>query len=399
MPIISLLALLTSCLTTEEEYLEYRMALLDQDGDGYIWDRFPEDGGDDCNDFNASINPGAEEIPYNGRDDDCNPDTVDDDLDDDGYPLEVDCNDLVAEINPGAVEIRDDGVDQDCDGSDLVLGHSPGAETAVDWGGLPAPMEFDRSDGAGSSGSGGGGESDPWTEVTQYTGRVLDNSYLLSEGEPVEVGIWRSEDIQGEEPPFSARPLGSFDGRWTTGGMNFSLSFELEAGILETCEVYAITDAIGYGSSGAFLINAGDWVTDQTIYLGEDAPSCGVTSGDNPDEVEVCGFVHDDTGSMVDGMTFKVYVADADGVGGDWPDYSVMDENSFAASHYLWEGDQVQFAINTLFESSSNVVIYVSSETNDGDTDADLWGRTSPFWLGRGTSVSNVDVDFTYMVP
>jgi hypothetical protein len=36
-----------SCFHTYGEYQEMRAALLDQDGDGYIWDQFPEEGGDD----------------------------------------------------------------------------------------------------------------------------------------------------------------------------------------------------------------------------------------------------------------------------------------------------------------------------------------------------------------
>ena len=34
------------------------------------------------------------EEPYDGIDNDCNPDTLDDDLDQDGYSLEDDCDDL-----------------------------------------------------------------------------------------------------------------------------------------------------------------------------------------------------------------------------------------------------------------------------------------------------------------
>ncbi|MGY5149022.1 MAG: MopE-related protein, partial [Candidatus Nitrosopumilus sp. bin_68KS] len=115
---------------------------LDQDGDGYIPGIFtqldwigplPEpDGGNDCNDNNLDINPGATEIGGNGIDDNCDG-ILDDGVDEDGDGwvtgpgVGFDCHDRVetnpeaiyfgidpVEINPDAQEIIGDGVDNNC---------------------------------------------------------------------------------------------------------------------------------------------------------------------------------------------------------------------------------------------------------------------------------------------
>ncbi|MCB9741888.1 MAG: putative metal-binding motif-containing protein [Alphaproteobacteria bacterium] len=82
----------------------------DVDGDGYSVD----DG--DCDDNEPRVSPGESEVPYDGLDNDCDPNTPDDDLDGDGAPAAEDCNDDDASINPSAAETCD-GIDNNCDGS------------------------------------------------------------------------------------------------------------------------------------------------------------------------------------------------------------------------------------------------------------------------------------------
>ena len=70
----------------------------------------------DCDDTNPNINPAMNEEPYNGTDDDCDPLTLDDDLDGDGFLMDEDCNDDDPAINPDAEEIPGNDIDEDCDG-------------------------------------------------------------------------------------------------------------------------------------------------------------------------------------------------------------------------------------------------------------------------------------------
>ncbi|MFH0977669.1 MAG: tandem-95 repeat protein [Candidatus Woesearchaeota archaeon] len=97
----------------------------DRDNDSY--DRIV-----DCNDANPNINPGTQEIPYNGLDDDCNASSPDDDLDSDSYLLLADCNDTNPSIHPNATDIPYDSIDQNCDGHDLIDVDADGYNYTVD---------------------------------------------------------------------------------------------------------------------------------------------------------------------------------------------------------------------------------------------------------------------------
>ena len=87
--------------------------VVDVDGDGSPY-------GEDCDDADADAYPGAEEVWYDGVDQDC--DGGDDfDADGDGYADMAydgdDCDDADSDVHPDAAEICDDGVDNDCDGT------------------------------------------------------------------------------------------------------------------------------------------------------------------------------------------------------------------------------------------------------------------------------------------
>ncbi|MFM7202590.1 MAG: MopE-related protein [Myxococcota bacterium] len=89
---------------------------VDNDGDGY------SELEGDCNDSTGQVYPGAEEIPYDGIDQDCSGLDLTD-VDGDGYQggaSGADCDDNKADVYPTASEIPYDGIDQDCSGGDLI---------------------------------------------------------------------------------------------------------------------------------------------------------------------------------------------------------------------------------------------------------------------------------------
>jgi len=92
--------------------------LTDVDGDGFDGG----ESGDDCSDDDATVYPGADEVPYDAIDQDCDgADLTDVDGDGfDGGESGDDCNDDDATVYPGADEVPYDTIDQDCDGADLT---------------------------------------------------------------------------------------------------------------------------------------------------------------------------------------------------------------------------------------------------------------------------------------
>ncbi|MFK7927490.1 MAG: putative metal-binding motif-containing protein [Myxococcota bacterium] len=94
----------------------------DQDQDGF--DSEAEGDGEDCDDLDADVAPGKAEVWYDGVDQDCDG-SSDYDQDKDGFETSIhtngdDCDDEDATSYPGAPEVADDGIDQDCDGVDLI---------------------------------------------------------------------------------------------------------------------------------------------------------------------------------------------------------------------------------------------------------------------------------------
>ncbi len=68
----------------------------------------------DCDDDDPQAFPGADEVAYDGIDQDCDGADLDD-LDGDGSPYSEDCDDEDAARSPDLLEVCDDDIDNDCD--------------------------------------------------------------------------------------------------------------------------------------------------------------------------------------------------------------------------------------------------------------------------------------------
>ncbi len=220
--------------------------IVDDDGDGYAVEQ-------DCDDGDPDVNPDADEEPYNGLDDDCDPTTLDDDLDQDGYDLDEDCDDTDAAINPDAEETCDE-VDNDCDGE-------------IDDGAVDASTWYFDGD---ADGHGGEEEIQACGQPDHY----VDSSGDCNDGhsgihpDAEETCDYQDNDCDGEVDEDDAKDAGSW---------------------------YADEDEDGYGSGAATQAcqqPAGHVAT---------AGDCDDDDGNvNPDADETCDKVDNDCDGTVD---------------------------------------------------------------------------------------------------
>ena len=143
----------------------------DCDGDGHD---AAEQGGDDCDDADPAVYPGATETWYDGVDADCAGDD-DDDADGDGHDAEArggdDCDDADPDRHPGVERDGCGGGDEDCDG---VVDEDCGADT----GGGDDTGDGGASDGGGSDGGGSdGGAETGWTDPNEGWSPPVDTGY------------------------------------------------------------------------------------------------------------------------------------------------------------------------------------------------------------------------------
>lgn len=175
----------------------------DSDGDGFLGVLC---GGDDCDDGEASVFPGAEEL-CDGLDNDCDGAVAADEVDEDGDGVLAcagDCDDDEPLVAPGLEEICGDGLDNDCEDGDEACPLTTGADTSggeVTTGGVgssgaePPPLDDTglppggtADEGSGSDTSGGAVPIDQGCGCAAPRTRGLPPSVLLL---LLTVGAWR----------------------------------------------------------------------------------------------------------------------------------------------------------------------------------------------------------------
>jgi hypothetical protein len=353
-----------------DDGVTYSTYYRDTDGDGYgdsadtDYTCSPASGyvtvGGDCDESNASINPGATET-CDGVDEDCDG-TVDDgityatyyrDTDGDGYGDSTDtdytcspssgyvatggdCDETNATINPGAIETCD-GIDEDCDGTvdDGFLytdwypdsdgdGYGQQGSTATSWCSAPSGYAANDSDCDDGDASIHPGATETCDGLDEDCDGTIDDGVTYAT-------YYRDSDGDGHgDSSVSDYTCSPSAGYVTTGGDCDDGDASINPGASETCDGVdedcdgTVDDGITY--STYYRDSDGDGYGDSSDTDYNCSPSSGfvTTGGDcdesdasiNPGASEICdGIDQDCDGAVDEGLTHSYSYPDSDGDG------------------------------------------------------------------------------------
>ncbi|MGC6493993.1 MAG: MopE-related protein [Myxococcota bacterium] len=267
----------------------------DLDGDGYA---AIYSGGDDCNDINALVNPGA-------------------DGDSDGLNACDDCDDTNALVGSTAADLVGDGLDTNCDGLDGVDGDGDGI-ASVESGGLDcgdddaavlpgAPdvvgddidNNCDGIDGVDGDGDGVANEASGGTDCDDTTALVFPGA-ADTVGNDLDENCDDLDGIDDDRDSFASTASGGLDCDDTSKDTNPAAPDAVGDGVDTNCDDLDGTDGDGDGVAST---DSGGLDCDDTTALisPERDEVCGDAVDDNCDGVSACPFAENSWPTADDG--------------------------------------------------------------------------------------------------
>ena len=355
----------------------------DADQDGHDSDAW---GGDDCDDANAAISPSATEVWYDGVDQDCDGgsdyDADGDGLDSDAYGG-TDCDDTDSTVHPGATEVWYDGVDQDCDGGSDYDADGDGYDSDA-YGGTDcddtdldiSPSGVEVCDNADND-CNGTIDDDATDAPTWYAdadgdgfGTATAASTITACDQPA--GFAATDD-DCDDTAASVYP-GADE---TCNGIDDDCDTEVdEAGAVDGTPYYPDADGDGFGDLAAsptgYCSSPGDGWSDTNS-------DCDDTdAGINPDADEVCGGADEDCDGTVDeadAIDATLWYQDTDGDG--YGTVSIMATACDQPDGFAPTADDCDDTVDTIHPGADE---FCNSVDDDCDTDVDEDAVDAPIW-------------------
>jgi len=238
------------------------------------------------------------------------------DIDQDGFGIDVDCNDLDASINPGAVEICD-GIDNNCDGQidEGIATISYYADNDGD--GFGDPNSVVQDCGAGPAGyslnntdcDDNNAEINPSIEEIPNNGidDDCDGEDLIIIIDDDNDGFQVEDDCDDNNPNIFPGALEICD------GLDNNCDGQIDEGVQN--EYFADMDGDGYGDANNIMMDC----LEPEGFVSNDLDCDDNDSTINPDATEICDGIDNNCDGVIDeGFTFEIYYedADSDGYGG-----------------------------------------------------------------------------------
>jgi hypothetical protein len=356
----------------------------DADGDGYDT---VDSGGDDCDDEDPLVNPGMEEVWYNGIDENCDG-ASDYDQDGDGYESSVfnedplmgggDCQDVNPNIHPGAPDAWYDGADTNCDG---INDYDADADTwtSSDYGGEDCDDTDPSVNPEGAEVFNG--------EDDDCDGKV-DDGATAAEADVIIYG----DSTEADEAAGRGIAIGDWDGNGEpdlTIGV-YQYNYTSASALLGQAQG-GVAVFFNYGwSDGDEVDDDSDWFLEgeSESEMGNSLANVGDWDGDGIDDLAVGAWTTDSkagrvylfSGADVDGAIYSDAIVTIDGKDDYRLGYSISEKTDLNGDGYY---DLLAFGVN-----SYNVYNYLAVQYGGGSSGAFDWADIDGTWKVQCGTVS-----------